>query len=187
MDNNAIDRHICNNTYRNMEREGQYRMMNEGREIQNNARREENHCTYEENKYYTCHHCEMRCKNEHGGEVYVTNIGKDAYRNRNYRESIWTGKYLQATLMSIPCGDDIGVEMHEDTDQYIRVEYGSAMALTGTCEHHLCNRQRLCQGDVIFIPAGTWHNIVNTGRCALKLSSIYGPPHHPRCTVQKNK
>lgn len=187
MYNNSINRHICNNMYRNTEREGQRRLLNEGMTIENNSCRDENNCNYEENRYYTCNYCEMRCKNEHGGEVYVANTEKMAYKNRNFRESIWTGRYLQATLMSISCGDEIGVEMHSDTDQYIRVEYGNAIALTGTCEHHLCQRQKLRQGEVIFIPAGTWHNIINTGRCTLKLLSIYAPPHHPRCTVEKNK
>ncbi|MBO5716127.1 MAG: cupin domain-containing protein [Clostridia bacterium] len=129
----------------------------------------------------------MKCKNEHGGDVYVANIGRIAFKNRNFRESVWTGHYLQMTLMSIPCGDKIGTENHCDADQYIRVEHGCAMAYTGNRQDALCNRYKLSMGDSIFIPAGTWHNIVNVGRRELKISSIYAPPHHPRCTVEKYK
>ena len=187
MDNNSVKKHICNNTYINMDREDQLRIITEQRALDGMTRREEEHTIPHENKHPMCDHCENRCKNEHGGVVYVLNVGKSAYRNNNFRESIWTGNYLQTTLMSIPVGEDIGVELHKDTDQYIRVEYGSAMVMTGKCENNLCNKQRLYQNDAVFIPAGTWHNIVNIGRCPLKLSSVYAPPHHPRCTVEKNK
>ena len=186
MDKNNFHKHICNNTRRNIAREGQNRIKNEGLELEITPRREENYYD-DENKYYTCDYCDIRCKNEQGSEIYVTNIYKDACSNRNYRESIWTGEYLQATLMSIPCGDDIGVEVHHDTDQYIRVEYGNAILVSGGEKHHLCERKKLRQGDVVFIPAGVWHNIINAGRYALKISSIYAPPHHLRCTVEKHK
>ena len=59
--------------------------------------------------------------------------------------------------------------------------------MTGNEENSLDKKYRLCVGDVIFIPAGTWHNIVNVGRCSLKLSSVYAPTHHPRCTVERYK
>jgi mannose-6-phosphate isomerase-like protein (cupin superfamily) len=89
--------------------------------------------------------------------------------------------------MSIPCGEDIGVEIHCDTDQYIRVEQGMAIAFTGNSADNLCHKRKLNTGDAIFIPAGTWHNIVNASRRTLKLSSVYAPPHHPKCTVDKVK
>ena len=100
---------------------------------------------------------------------------------------MWTGKYLQTTLMSIERGKDIGTELHSDTDQYIRVEHGMAMALVGNSEQDLDLKYRLSVGDAIYIPAGKWHNIINIGRCVLKLSSVYAPPHHPKCTVEKYK
>ena len=196
MDNNRINKHLCNNTSRSFDRGYQGRMMGEGEAIENILRREEQGYDCEgnminkkpecdKNKY--CNMCDHRCENDHGGEVYIANVGRMAYRNNSYRESIWTGEYLQTTLMSICRGGDIGLEIHEDTDQYIRVEYGSAIALTGHHANCLCNKYKLCQGDAIYIPAGTWHNIVNAGRCDLKLSSTYAPSHHPKCTVQKYK
>ena len=197
---NSINNHICNNTQRRMDRNMQGRIENErlqinrlyqdqhidceGNEIPNHTH---NGCSANERHCPICNSCAHRCKNEHGGEVYVTNVGKMAYANQNFRESIWTGTYLQMTLMSIPCGGEIGIEIHPDTDQYITVEHGNAVLEVGHNEACKENRYRLCSGDSMFIPAGTWHNIVNTGRCALKLSSIYAPPHHPRCTVERNK
>lgn len=197
---NSINNHICKNTQRRMDRNMQGRIDNERSQI-NRLYQDQNidcegndvphhihhHCDEYERPYPMCNSCALRCKNEHGGEVYITNVSKMAHANQNYRESIWTGSYLQMTLMSIPCGGEIGLEMHHDTDQYIKVEYGNAILEIGRNEVCMENRYRLCAGDSIFIPAGTWHNIVNTGRCALKLSSIYAPPHHPRCTVERNK
>lgn len=161
--------HIMNNAYRANDRCAQGRTRNEGGV--NNM----------------CNSCDNRCKNEHGDEVYSLNVGRTACKNQNFRESYWTGRFLQMTLMSIPCGDDIGVEMHCDTDQYIRVEQGMAIALIGHSADNCCHKHKLNVGDAIFIPAGTWHNIVNASRHPLKISSIYAPPHHPKCTVERRK
>lgn len=180
-----FNEHVCANTVRRAERAP---YVNEGR-VEDTK---DIHLNKNENRQYEikddiCGRCELRCKNEHGGQVYADNIQRVACNNMNFRESIWTGKYLQMTVMSIARGDDIGVELHKDTDQYIRVEHGYATVLTGDSADNLCDRYQLYTGDAVFIPAGKWHNIVNAGRCALKLSSVYAPPHHPRCTVEKNK
>lgn len=169
--------HILNNTHRSKQRCDQERTRNEEGIIKQMTKNEEN----------LCHLCNNRCQNEHGGEIYCVNVGRLAYKNQNFRESIWTGKYLQMTIMSIPCGEDIGVEIHCDTDQYIRIEQGNAILLTGNSAENLCHKCKLNTGDAVFIPAGTWHNIINAGRRPIKISSIYAPPHHPRCTVEKNK
>ena len=139
------------------------------------------------NRHDYCDMCENRCRYEKGGTVYSLDVQRAAMKNKNFRTSVWTGEYLQMTLMSIPCGDDIGIECHADTDQFLRVEKGGAIAVTnrGAGCHH--EKVRLCEGDGIFIPAGTRHNIINCGRGELLLSSIYGPPNHPRCTVEKYK
>ena len=178
MDKN-FNNHIMNNTCRMQERNSQGRIDNENTRLENSVKDDCNK--------HICNSCEIKCKNEHGGEVYCANIGNISVKNNNFRESVWTGRYLQMTLMSIPCGEDIGIENHHDTDQYIRVENGCAMAFTGKIRDELSNKCRLNTGDAIFIPAGTWHNIVNIGRRNLKLSSIYAPPHHPKCTVEKMK
>jgi mannose-6-phosphate isomerase-like protein (cupin superfamily) len=184
MENNKLNNHIYQNTARYNERGANSRA---DREAVERILNRENGESCAKTKQSMCDSCEVKCKNEHGGEVFVTNVGRMAYRNENFRESIWTGNCLQMTLMSIPVGKDIGVEIHGDTDQYIRVEHGNAVAFFGEHEDCLDKKYKLCAGDAIFVPAGTWHNIINVGRCSLKLSSVYAPPHHPRCTVEKRK
>ena len=184
MENNHINNHICNNNHRRMERKYTGRVENEMILRNEDNNHFEQHTN---NDQSICSKCENRCQNEHGGEIYYLNVEKSANKNRNFRESIWTGRYLQMTLMSIHCGEDIGIELHKDTDQYIRVEHGYALVLTGCDSKNLDNKHKLTTGDAVLIPAGVWHNIVNIGRCDLKLSSVYAPPHHPKCTVQENK
>ena len=89
--------------------------------------------------------------------------------------------------MSIPVHGDIGVEMHADVDQFIRVESGRAKVCLGACRNHLEECACVEEGDAILIPAGTWHNIINAGGCPLKLYSLYAPPQHPRGTVHPTK
>lgn len=124
---------------------------------------------------------------DYGDMPLVVNIDETSDANRNFRTALWTGKYLQVTLMSIPVGGDIGVEIHPDTDQFIRVESGCGVALTGCSCSELNHRQTINRHSAVIIPAGTWHNLVNTGDCPLKLYSIYAPPHHPFGTVHRTK
>ena len=118
---------------------------------------------------------------------YVENITKMAFQNSNFRTTVWTGCHSQMTLMCIANCDDIGVEVHPDSDQIIRIEQGKACAKMGECKEHLNFCRNLCEGDVVFIPAGMWHNIINTQDAPLKLSVIYAPPNHPRGTVYRTK
>ena len=132
--------------------------------------------------------CFSNCdQTDHGPNPYAANIPCAARANENYRTAFWTGHHLQMTLMCIPVGDDIGLEMHPDVDQYIRVEAGKAIVKMGSNKCHLNTTYTLHVGDAVFVPCGTWHNIFNDGDCSLKLSSIYAPPHHPWGTVQPNK
>ena len=124
---------------------------------------------------------------DNGPNCYVTNIEKMAIQNQNFRTAIWTGCYLQMTLMCIPTCEDIGLEIHSELDQFIRVEQGKAIVKMGTCKNELDFQRILCKGDGVFIPAGTWHNIINLGRNSLKVSVIYAPPNHPRSTIHATK
>lgn len=124
---------------------------------------------------------------DYGPNPYVLNIPRAAIENNNYRTAVWTGCKLQMTLMSISPRRDIGVEMHEDTDQLIRVEEGFAVVRIGYDKNRLCYEQKLNKGDAVFIPAGTWHNVINIGGHPLKVSSVYAPPNHPLGTIQKTK
>ena len=105
----------------------------------------------------------------------------------NYRTALWTGENLQLTLMSIPVGGEIGLEIHTDTDQFIRVESGLALAEMGAEKDALTLRQRLDDRYAIMVPAGTWHNVTNIGTEPLKVYTLYAPPHHPHGTIQKTK
>ena len=122
-----------------------------------------------------------------GSEPLVFNIDHTAIKNRNYRTTIWTGEHLQLTLMSIPCGTDIGLEIHRNVDQFIYIVSGRGLVKTGKCENDLRVNKPVNSESSIIIPAGTWHNIVNIGKSPLKLYSIYAPTQHPAGTVHRTK
>ena len=131
------------------------------------------------------HNCNP-CETDHGPEPFVANIMFMARKNQNFRTAFWTGYHLQMTLMCIPPCGEVGVEMHPDTDQFIRVEEGTAIVRMG-CKEKLETQYRLSTGDAIFVPCGTWHNVINSGNCPLKLSSFYAPPQHPKGTIHCTK
>ena len=133
------------------------------------------------------HPTECGCETDHGPKPYAANIMHTARQNHNFRTAFWSGCHLQMTLMCIPVCGDIGVEMHSDTDQFIRVEEGQAIVRMGTCKDKLDFHYRLGVGDAVFVPRCTWHNVSNTGNCPLKLSSLYAPPKHPRGTIHHTK
>lgn len=124
---------------------------------------------------------------DYGDEPLIFNIDHATKMNRNFRTALWSGEKMQLTLMCIPCGGDIGAEMHCDVDQFIRLQSGRAKVYMGKCKSSL--REVACiDGDyAVIIPAGTWHNIVNAGNCPLKLYSLYAPPNHPYGTVHRTK
>lgn len=124
---------------------------------------------------------------DNGPDPYVVNIDKAAEQNYFYRIALWTGQYLQLTLMSINPGDDIGLEIHEDHDQFIRIEEGQAYVMMGDSPNNFYYRRAVSSDDIIIIPAGKWHNVINTGCLPLKLYSIYAPPEHPHGTVHRTK
>ena len=128
-----------------------------------------------------------RKQTDAGPEPYVTNTERAAMQNQNFRTAVWTGCHLQMTLMSIPPCGEIGLEIHEDTDQLLRIERGCAVVKMGKCKNHPDVKEKVYRGDSIFIPAGTWHNIINMGRDTLKISSVYAPPNHPKGTVHTTK
>lgn len=124
---------------------------------------------------------------DHGKKPYVVNINQASKQNSTYRTAIWTGEHLQVTLMSINVGDDIGLEVHPDVDQFLRIEQGQGMVYMGNRKDQLDFRTEVSDDYAIMVPAGTWHNVINTGNQSLKLYSIYAPPEHPFGTVHKTK
>ncbi len=125
-------------------------------------------------------------KPDPGAVPYVFDIEKATLKNRNFRTAAWTADDLQVTLMSIPVKGDVGLEMHDDVDQFLRIESGTAKVYFGN-EKKLSKAWVADAGDAILVPSGTWHNIVNTGRTPLKLYSLYGPAAHPRGTVHRTQ
>jgi mannose-6-phosphate isomerase-like protein (cupin superfamily) len=117
----------------------------------------------------------------------VINIDKATKQNTNFRTALWTGEHFQVTLMSINVGDDIGLEIHPDTDQFIRIEDGQGIVKMGKSKDNLEFQANARNDFAIIIPAGTWHNVINTGTKPLKVYSIYAPPKHPRGTVHVTK
>ena len=125
--------------------------------------------------------------NNYVPKPYVINIDKATEENDNYRTVVWTGKHLQLTLMSIDVGDDIGLEVHPNLDQFIRIEEGHGLVQMGSSKDILNFQQKVSDGYAIMIPAGTWHNVVNTGHKPLKLYAIYAPPEHQPGTIHETK
>lgn len=124
---------------------------------------------------------------DYGPQPFVVNIEAVTKQNNNFRTALWTGKHLQLTLMSLNVGEDIGLEIHPNLDQFIRIEEGQGLVLMGD-EKNKLNFQRKVFDDYAFIiPAGKWHNLINTGNTKLKLYSIYAPPQHPYGTIHKTK
>lgn len=124
---------------------------------------------------------------DYGKEPFTINIEEATLQNETFRTAIWTGDNLQVTVMSIDAGDDIGLEVHETGDQFIRVEEGEGLVQMGDTRDNLDYQAKVSADYAIMIPAGKWHNITNTGDKKLKVYVIYAPPEHPFGTVHQTK
>lgn len=129
----------------------------------------------------------MTDTNDYGKKPFVFNVEQATLENENFRVAKWTGSNLQLTLMTIPVGEDIGLEVHDDHDQFLRIEQGSAKVEMGPSENELTFNEPASDDDAIFVPAGIWHNVTNVGDEPLKLYSIYAPSEHPAGTVHTTK
>lgn len=139
------------------------------------------------NSYYSSN-CDSRIAlTDYGSKPFVININDAAKQNNTFRTALWTGTHLQVTLMSINVGEDIGLEIHPEVDQFLRIEQGQGIVQMGKSKDHLDFERNVYDDYAIMIPAGTWHNVTNTGNIPLKLYSIYAPPNHPFGTVHPTK
>ncbi len=112
---------------------------------------------------------------------YVDDIEDAAEENEDFRRVLYTGRNLQLVLMSLPQGCDIGEEVHEDIDQFFRIEEGEGEIVIDGVAHKV-------EDDIaVIVPAGARHDVINTGDEPLKLYTIYGPPEHRDGTVHKDK
>ncbi|WP_445478756.1 cupin domain-containing protein [Lysinibacillus irui] len=126
-------------------------------------------------------------RTDYGPEPFIVDIEEATKQNQNYRTALWTGKNLQVTVMSLHIGEDIGLEVHPHVDQFICIEEGHGVVQMGSTKDYLNDQRHVSEDTAIMVPAGTWHNITNTGNKPLKLYSIYAPPNHPFGTVHITK
>ncbi len=118
---------------------------------------------------------------------WVADVEKATLENTNFRTVLFTGEHTQLTVMSIEPGGEIGWEAHHDIDQFLRIEQGTGRAEFGSTEDRVEETHEVEDDWAIIIPAGVWHNVVNTGSEALKVYSLYSPPEHPDGTVHVTK
>lgn len=110
------------------------------------------------------------------------NIEKETLANENFRKVLYTGEHLQLVLMTLKIGEDIGEETHPDNDQFFRFESGAGICVIDG------NEYGVAEGDVIVVPAGAKHNVINTSTSAsFKMYTIYGPPNHQDGTMRTTK
>jgi mannose-6-phosphate isomerase-like protein (cupin superfamily) len=111
---------------------------------------------------------------------FETNIEDDTLQNDKFREVLYTGKNLQLVLMTLKPGENIGMEVHQN-DQFFRFETGNGKVIINDTEYNVSD------GTGIIVPAGSNHDIINTGKVALQLYTLYGPPHHKDGTIHNTK
>lgn len=103
---------------------------------------------------------------------FFANIEEQTRANGSFRKVLYTGKHSQLVLMSLAPNEEIGMETHAENDQFFRFEAGEGKVIIDN------NEYKVGDGSAIVVPAGAKHNVINTGTAALKLYTIYSPPHH---------
>ena len=112
---------------------------------------------------------------------FTVNIEEQTEANTDFRRVLYSGSRLQLVVMSVAPGEELGGEIHDDTDQFFRIESGKGRIVIDGVPH------KVKAGDGVIVPAGAHHNVICAGHDALKLYTIYGPPHHRDQLVQKTK
>ncbi|GAA4511427.1 cupin domain-containing protein [Brevibacterium yomogidense] len=120
---------------------------------------------------------------DNGPNPNAFNIETATVENSHYRTVVWTGRYMQVTLMSIPVGESVGLEVHDENDQFLRIEAGEGRCVMGPAADQLNFQQDVSDDWSIQVPAGVWHDVINTGTEPLRLYSIYSPVHHAQGRV----
>jgi mannose-6-phosphate isomerase-like protein (cupin superfamily) len=114
---------------------------------------------------------------------YIGPIEKQTLKNNYFRQVLFTGKHCQLVVMCLQPAEEIGNEVHQNVDQFFRIEEGEAKFVFNGSEEHLVQ-----DGEAVVVPAGTFHNVINTSKTKhLRLYTVYSPPNHPDGTVHKTK
>lgn len=112
----------------------------------------------------------------------ITDIETATTENTDFRRVLYTGKYIQLVLMNLRPGEEIGMEVHDDVDQFFRFEEGEGKVVIDGVE------TAVRDGSGVVVPSGAMHNVVNTSKTAhLKLYTIYGPPEHLDGTIRQTR
>ena len=112
---------------------------------------------------------------------FIDNIEEKTEQNNFFRQVLYTGKHTQLVVMSLLPGEEIGMEVHPQVDQFFRIEEGRAKVIIDGEEHEVD------EGFAIIVPAGSQHNVINTGSNPLKLYTLYSPPNHPDGTIHRTR
>ena len=112
---------------------------------------------------------------------FIDNIEEKTEQNNFFRQVLYTGKHTQLVVMSLLPGEEIGMEIHPQVDQFFRIEEGRAKVIIDGEEHEVD------EGFAIIVPAGSQHNLINTGSNPLKLYTLYSPPNHPDGTIHPTR
>ena len=118
---------------------------------------------------------------------WVGNIEQMTLENTTFRTVVFTGAHTQLTMMRLAPGEDIGREVHPDRDQFLRLEQGTVRVELGRSEEAIEETHDVAADWAFIVPAGVWHNVVNTGENEVKLYSLYSPPEHPEGTIHRTK
>lgn len=118
---------------------------------------------------------------------WVGDIEQATLENTTFRTVLFTGEHEQLTVMRLQPGEDIGREVHDDRDQFLRIEEGRARVEFGRSPDEIDETHEVEDDWAIIVPGGVWHNVVNVGDADLKLYSLYAPPEHPPDTVHRTK
>lgn len=122
-----------------------------------------------------------------GPDPMVLNIDSAVRDNTYFRSTLWTGENLQITLMSLLPNEELGAEVHEGIDQFIKIQSGRAKVLIGRSAEEFYYQRLVDKDYAVIIPSGTWHNVINLGSEPLKLYSVYAPAHHEKGKVHISK
>ena len=118
---------------------------------------------------------------------WVGNVEQATLDNENFRTVLFTGEHTQLTVMNLGPGEDIGREVHDNLDQFLRIEKGRGRVELSESEDQTGETYEVEDDWAIIVPAGIWHNVINTGDDELKLYSLYSPPEHPDGTVHETR
>jgi len=120
---------------------------------------------------------------------FFVDIEKATDQNTDWRRVLHTSSNLQTVVMSVPIGQELGWEVHHDSDQLFRIESGTGQIMVndtdpkgGFIGHKTWD---VNASSLVVVPKGTYHNVINNGTDELKFYTVYSPPHHPVDTVDR--